>query len=321
MDSLGGNPIMLTILKRNKVMNSELYELLDNVTVTGVDFEKVISIEDCIQFALEDRLDLINAFLVRITNMFYVLHLQYDFNQGIAQSTKIDMVTNDGKVLFKATGNVGFTIDPTNLQTLFETQTYTNTIGVTCKVTIESPKIYSLMQTAQAALVDLLIKTGILGSTNDNVIKYMPVDAELTSVSKFQMVYDEISKWVSQAAITNYLSVKQKYKSSVEEVINDHIEMYTKGAGEITVEDFVDHSNKDLEAAGFGRNELVYGSDQVMYLIPIILYPLMPEELVVYPYTDVKLEYPKTIGFIRKEFKNKGFDTLGEGYGVVVNKD
>lgn len=135
---------------------------------------------------------------------------------------------------------------------------------------------------------------------------------------KLQRALEQMTLWIAVEAVSARLCGQGDMKRvrGIDKVIDEHIEKYTQGNWEITVEEFVDYDNKDLSVSGFKRQEFANDGGWVMYLLPTVIYPLMPSELVVYASEDTQLSKPLTMEQVIKSY--------GEGntmYGIVVQED
>lgn len=135
---------------------------------------------------------------------------------------------------------------------------------------------------------------------------------------KLQRALHQMNLWITTEVVASKLKGYGNLErlKGIDAVIADQVEKFTTGEWEITVEEFVDYSNKDLADAGFGRNDKINKEGYVMYLVPITLYPLMPEELVVFDVDDVNLTTRKTMREILKRYSDSDLS-----YGVVVQED
>lgn len=131
----------------------------------------------------------------------------------------------------------------------------------------------------------------------------------------------DIQLWTTLQVINGYLDTKNTHRHrlrSIYDVLKDQIDEHTKGEKEFTVEDFVNYSNKDLEAAGFRRHGEPNEKGEVLYLIPIVLYLVMPEELVVFDIDDEARAFPKTMA---KLLVSMGGEEEIVPHGIVVQSD
>lgn len=128
----------------------------------------------------------------------------------------------------------------------------------------------------------------------------------------------DIQLWTTLQVIDGYINTKQtKRLRSIYDVLKVLIDEYTKGEKEFTVEDFVNYSDKDLERAGFRRHGKPNDKGEVLYLIPLVLYPIMPQELIVFGIDDNEFAYPKTMKELLKSMVGKHV-TPSVSHGVLL---
>lgn len=130
-----------------------------------------------------------------------------------------------------------------------------------------------------------------------------------------------IQLWTTIQVIDGYINTKQTHRlRSIYDVLKDQIDEHTQGMGEFTVEDFVNYSNKDLERAGFRRHGEPNDNGDVLYLIPLVLYLIMPQELMVFDIDDTKFAYPKSMKRLLKSMVGKNVEPL-VAHGILVQSD
>ena len=131
----------------------------------------------------------------------------------------------------------------------------------------------------------------------------------------------DIQLWTTIQVIDGFINTKQTHRlKSIYDVLQDQIDEHTKGYGEFTVEDFVNYSNRDLEKAGFMRQGKPNDKGEVLYLIPLVLYPIMPQELMVFDIDDTEFAHPKTMRELLKSMVGKNKPPTVP-HGIVVQAE
>ena len=131
----------------------------------------------------------------------------------------------------------------------------------------------------------------------------------------------DIQLWTTIQVIDGFINTKQTHRlKNIYDVLQDQIDEHTKGMGEFTVEDFVNYSNHDLERAGFKRHGEPNDKGEVLYLIPLVLYPIMPQELKVFDIDDTEFAHPKTMKKLLKSMVGKNVAPL-VAHGILVQAE